>query len=118
MRVAIILIVAIWGIVGVVGFVATRRKPLDSKVTAFYILVYPVLVVILFLNEPVPLLIVVPTLFGVIPWLLAGPHLWSILKDPRRSRVDQVIGIHRFYWLWGGMVSIALGFVSGWFVIL
>ncbi len=111
MRVAIILIAAIWGIFAVVAFVLGRNRSLDARLSAAYILLYPVLAVILILNDPVPLWLAVPVVFGFIPWLLAGPHLWRISADPSRSRADEVVGIPKPYWLWGGLGALLLGLV-------
>ena len=111
MRLVIILITVLWGMAGVVAFVNTREKSLDAKLTAAYFLLYPGLVVALLLNEPVALWIAVPVAFGFIPWFLAGPHLWTILRDPSRSRPDEIIGIPKAYWFWGGLGAILLGVI-------
>lgn len=111
MRVAIVLIAAVWGIVAVIGLVLARHRSTDAKFTAVYILAYPALVVALFLNEPVAMWLAVPVVFGFIPWLMAGPHLWQILKDPSRESADEFIGIPRAYWLWGGGAALGLGFL-------
>ena len=113
MRVAIILIAALWGIAAVVALVRTRERPWDAKLTAAYILGYPVLVIALLLGQPVPMWIGVPAVFGFIPWLMAGPHLWRILRDPAQIKADEVIGIPRAYWFWGGLSAFALGIVFG-----
>jgi hypothetical protein len=109
MRVVIILIAALWGVAAVAAFVKTREKTRDAKLTAAFILGWPALVVVLLLNEPVPMLIAVPAMFAFIPWLMAGPHLWAILKDPSRSRSDEIMGIPRAYWAWGGLGAVLLG---------
>lgn len=111
MRLVIILIAALWGIAAVVAFVRTADKSTDARLTAAYILLWPVLAVVLYLNEPVPLWLAVPTVFGFLPWFLAGPHLPAILKDPSQSRPDELIGIPRSYWFWGGIGSVLLGLV-------
>jgi hypothetical protein len=109
MRLVVILIAALWGVGAVAAFVRTREKTLDAKLTAAFIFLWPALAVILLLNEPVPMLIAVPTMFGFIPWLMAGPHLWAVLQDPSRSRPDEIMGIPRAYWGWGGLASVLLG---------
>jgi hypothetical protein len=109
MRLIIILIAALWGIFAVLALVRTRDKSLDAKLTAGYIVVWPALVVILLINEPVAMWIAVPTMFGFIPWFMAGPHLWSILKDPSSAQPDEIIGIPKAYWIWGGLAAILLG---------
>jgi hypothetical protein len=111
MRVAIVLIAAIWGILAVLAFFKGGNKSRDARLSVAYILFYPVLAVILILNDPVPLWLSVPVVFGFIPWLLAGPHLWRITADPSRSRPDELIGIPRLYWLWGGLGALLLGLV-------
>ena len=111
MRLVIILIAALWGAAAVLAFARTLDKSTDARLTAAYILLWPALAVGLFLNEPVPLWLGVPTMFGFLPWLLAGPHLWAVLKDPSRSRPDEIIGIPRAYWFWGGIASVLLGLV-------
>lgn len=111
MRVAIVLIAAIWGILAVLAFFKGRNRGRDARLSAVYILLYPVLAVTLILNDPVPLWLSVPVIFGFIPWLLAGPHLWRITVDPSRSRADEWIGIPRLYWLWGGLGALLLGLV-------
>jgi hypothetical protein len=109
MRIAVILIAAVWGVGAVVAFLATRERSPDAKLTALYILGYPALVVALLLAQPVPLWVAVPAAFGFIPWLMAGPHLWRILRDPGAIRPDEVIGIPRAYWVWGGLGALLLG---------
>jgi hypothetical protein len=109
MRLVIVVIAALWGVASVVAFVNTKDRSGDAKLTAAYIILWPALVVTLILNEPVPMWVAVPTMFGFIPWLLAGPHLWEILKDPSTSRPDEVMGIPTAYWKWGGLGAILLG---------
>ncbi|UHD17073.1 hypothetical protein [Thiocapsa bogorovii] len=116
MRIVLILIVASWGIVALLTFATTSQKSLDAKLTAGYLVLLPVLAVALFLNEPVPLWLAVPTFFGFLPWFMAAPHLYEILKDPTRSRPDEIVGIPRAYWKWGGIGAILLGIVFDGFV--
>jgi hypothetical protein len=111
MRLVVVLIAALWGIVAVLAFAQTSERSSDAKLTAAYIVLWPVLVVILLLNEPVPMWLAVPAVFGFIPWLMAGPHLWAVLKDPAQTRPDEVVGIPRAYWVWGGLGAILLGIV-------
>ena len=111
MRLVVILIAALWGAAAVMAFARTREKSADAKLTAGYIILWPVLAVTLLLNEPVPLWIAVPAIFGFIPWLMAGPHLWAILKNPDSSRPNEVIGIPKPYWVWGGLGAVLLGIV-------
>jgi hypothetical protein len=116
MRIVLILIVAAWGIFALLTFATTSVKSLDATSTAAFLLAWPVLAVALFLNEPVPLWLAVPTFFCFIPWFLAGPHLYAIVRDPSRSRPDEIIGIPRAYWKWGGIGSILLGLAFDGFV--
>lgn len=109
MRIVLIVIAALWGAAAVVAFVQTSDKTPDARLTAAYFILWPMVAVTLILNEPVPLWIAVPAVFGFIPWFLSGPHLWSILKDPSQSRSDEIIGIPRAYWIWGGLGSVLLG---------
>lgn len=109
MRIALIIIAALWGVAAVLAFAGTAEKSADARLTAAYIIAWPVLAVTLVLNEPVPMWIAVPAVFGFIPWFLAGPHLWEIIKYPSRSRADEVIGIPRDYWFWGGIGAVLLG---------
>lgn len=111
MRIAIILLAMFWGMASVVAFAKGRNRGLDARLSSAYILLYPVLVVGLILNDPVPMWLSVPVAFGFIPWLLAGPHLWRILSDPSHSRADELIGIPRPYWAWGGLGALLLGLV-------
>lgn len=111
MRLVLILIAALWGVAAVLAFVRTADKSNDARLTAAYILFWPVLAVGLYLNAPVPLWLAVPTLFGFLPWFLAGPHLSAILKDPLCSRPGEIIGIPKAYWYWGGIGSVLLGLV-------
>jgi hypothetical protein len=111
MRLVIVLIAALWGIGAVIAFARKRDQSADAKLTAAYIFAWPALAVVLLLNEPVPLWIAVPVVFGFIPWLMAGPHLWQIVQDPASTRPDELIGIPRAYWAWGGIGAILLGLV-------
>lgn len=109
MRLVIILIAALWGVAAVLAFAWSADRSADAKLTAAYILGWPVLAVILYLNEPVPLWVAVPVMFGFIPWVMAGPHLSSLIADPSRSDPDEIIGIPKPYWIWGGIGAILLG---------
>jgi hypothetical protein len=113
MRVALLLIVVLWGLAAVAAFVKARDKSPDARLTATYFLLWPVLAVLLILSAPVPLWIAVPVVFGFIPWFLSGPHLWAILKDPSQSRPDELIGIPKAYWGWGGLGAVLLGLLFG-----
>ena len=92
-RLIIIVISAAWGIGAVAAFVVTADKSLDAKLTAAYFGLWPALALTLIINQPVPLWLAVPVTFGFIPWFLSGPHLWSIMKAPERSRADELVGI-------------------------
>ncbi|NEV62416.1 hypothetical protein [Thiorhodococcus minor] len=109
MRLVIILIAIGWGISAVWAFAWSASKSRDAKLTAAYILLWPLVAVILLLNEPVPLWLSVPVIFGFLPWLLAGPHLSAILTDSSASQPDEIIGIPRSYWKWGGLAAVLLG---------
>jgi hypothetical protein len=111
MRLVIITIAALWGIAALIAFTKTSDRSLDAKLTAAYILLWPVLGVILLLSEPVPLWLAVPVVVGFIPCVMAGPHLWAVVKDPAQTRPDEVIGIPRAYWVWGGLGAVLLGIV-------
>lgn len=113
MRVALLLIVVLWGLAAVAAFVKARDKSTDARLTATYFLLWPVLAVLLILSAPVPLWIAVPVVFGFIPWFLSGPHLWAILNDPSQSRPDELIGIPKAYWGWGGLGAVLLGLLFG-----
>lgn len=109
MRLVAILIAALWGAGAIIAFVKTREKTQDARLTAAYFVLWPALAVTLVLNEPVPMWLAVPVMFGFIPWLMSGPHLWEVLQDPARSRPDEIIGIPRAYWIWGGLGALLLG---------
>lgn len=109
MRILIVTLAALWGLAAVGAFLLAREMPTDAKLTAAYILGYPALVIWLFLNEPAPMWVAVPAMFGLVPWILAGPHLWALVHDPTAARPDEVMGIPRAYWLWGGIGSVLLG---------
>ena len=111
MRLVIILIAALWGAGAVMAFVKTGEKSPDAKLTAAYVVLWPALVVILLLNEPVPMWIAVPAMFGFIPWLMAGPHLWEVLQNQGKSRPDEIMGIPKVYWRWGGLGAVLLGII-------
>jgi hypothetical protein len=111
MRLVIILIAAAWGVASIFAFLKTKDRSGDAKLTAGYIILWPALVVGLVLSAPVPMWLSVPVMFGFIPWLMAGPHLWAILKDPTAQRPDEVMGIPKAYWKWGGLGAILLGII-------
>ena len=109
MRLVLILIVTLWGWAGLWAFAKTTHKSLDAKLTAAYLVAWPAAAIALLLNEPVPLWLSVPVVFGFVPWLMAAPHLWAVLKSPSASRPGELIGIPRAYWIWGGLGSLLLG---------
>lgn len=113
MRLVLIVVAALWGTAAVVAFAKTQDRSTDARLTAAYLILWPALAVGLVLAQPVPLWIAVPVMFGFIPWFLSGPHLWAVLKDPSQSRPDEIIGIPKAYWLWGGLGALALGLLFG-----
>lgn len=111
MRLVLILIAAGWGIAAVLAFARTRDRSFDAKLTAGYILAWPAYAVTLVLLEPVPLWLSVPAAFGLIPWIMAPMHLFAVLRHESASRPDELIGIPRAYWAWGGVSALLLGLV-------
>jgi hypothetical protein len=109
MRLVLIAIATLWGIGALFAFLRTRERSLDAKLTAGYLVAWPALLVLVYLNQPLPLWIGLPVMFGFIPWFLAGPHLWEILKDPSRTRRGELVGIPMAYWKWGSIAAVLLG---------
>ncbi|KAA6184970.1 hypothetical protein F2Q65_10555 [Thiohalocapsa marina] len=109
MRLVLIALAMLWGVGAVLAFVQTREKTLDAKLTAAYFVGWPALLVLIYINQPWPLWISLPVMFGFIPWFLSGPHLWAVVRDPSCSRPDEVIGIPVGYWKWGGIGALFLG---------
>lgn len=109
MRILIITLAALWGLAAVGAFLLAQDQTTDAKLTAAYILGYPMWVVVLWLNEPVPMWMGVPAMFGLIPWILAGPHLWALVRNPTPARPGELMGIPKAYWVWGGIGSLLLG---------
>lgn len=112
MRLVLIALAGLWAIGALIAFLQTREKPLDAKLTAAYLVVWPALLVLMYINQPVPLWVSVPIFFGFIPWFLAGPHLWGILKDPSRIKPGEVAGVPVGYWKWGGLAAVLLGVLA------
>ncbi|WP_295879939.1 hypothetical protein [uncultured Thiohalocapsa sp.] len=111
MRIVLIALATLWGVGALIAFVFTRDKTLDAKLTAGYLVAWPALLVLVYINQPLPLWIGLPVMFGFLPWFLAGPHLWQILKDPGRSQPDEIIGIPIGYWKWGSIAAVLLGVI-------
>jgi hypothetical protein len=109
MRLVLIALATLWALSALVAFLQTRDKSFDAKLTAAYLVVWPAALVLMYINQPVPLWLAVPVFFGFIPWFLAGPHLWGILKDPSRIRASEPAGIPIGYWKWGGLAAVLLG---------
>lgn len=109
MRLVLIAVATLWGIGAVLAFAQTSDKTLDAKLSAAYFVGWPALLVLVYLNQPLPLWIGVPVMFGFIPWFLSGPHLWGILKDPSRVKPNEVVGIPIGYWVWGSIGALLLG---------
>jgi hypothetical protein len=109
MRALLILLACLWAAGALIAFLQTRQRPLDAQLTAAYLVLWPALLVLLYINQPAPLWVSVPVFFGFIPWFLAGPHLWGILKDPARIQPGEVAGIPVGYWKWGGLGAVLLG---------
>ena len=112
MRLVLIALAGLWAIGALIAFLQTREKPLDARLTAAYLVAWPALLVMMYINQPVALWVSVPIFFGFIPWFLAGPHLWGILKDPSRIKPGEVIGIPIGYWKWGGLSAVLLGVLA------
>lgn len=114
MRLVLIALAGLWAIGALIAFLQTREKPLEAKLTAAYLVMWPALLVLTYINQPVPLWVSVPIFFGFIPWFLAGPHLWSILKDPSRIAPGEIVGIPVGYWRWGSVAAVLLGGLAQW----
>lgn len=109
MRIVLIALATLWAVGALVAFVYTREKSLDAKLTAGYLVAWPALLVLVYINQPLPLWIGLPVMFGFLPWFLAGPHLWQVVQDPMSSRPNEVIGIPVGYWKWGSIAAVLLG---------
>lgn len=116
MRLILILLSALWAVGAIFAFVTTREKTSDARLTTAYLILWPAALVLTYLNSPLPLWVMVPVMFGFIPWFLAGPHLWGILKDPSRTRADELVGVPVAYWKWGGAAALVLGLLADWLV--
>jgi hypothetical protein len=109
MRLVLIALAGLWAVGALVAFLQTCDRPTDAKLSAAYLVGWPALLVLMYINQPVPLWVSVPVFFGFIPWFLAGPHLWGILKDTSRIKPGEVVGIPLGYWKWGGLAAVLLG---------
>ncbi|MEA1049101.1 hypothetical protein U5801_04655 [Lamprobacter modestohalophilus] len=109
MRLVLIALAGLWAVGALVGFLQTRNRPTDAKLSAAYLVGWPALLVLMYINQPVPLWVSVPVFFGFIPWFLAGPHLWGIMQEPSRIKPGEVAGIPLGYWKWGGLAAVLLG---------
>lgn len=116
MRLVLIALATLWGIGAVLALLQTREKTLDAKLTAAYFVGWPALLVLVYLNQPLPLWIGVPVMFGFVPWFLSGPHLWSVVRDPSQSKPDEIVGIPIGYWKWGSIGAVLLGILFNWLV--
>jgi hypothetical protein len=67
------------------------------------------LLAVLILNRPVQMWSAVPVMFGFIPWAMAAPHFWEIMQAPACTRADEIIGIPKAHWKWGGLGAIFPG---------
>jgi hypothetical protein len=109
MRLVLIALATLWGIGALLAFLQTREKTLDAKLSAAYFVGWPALLVLVYINQPLPLWISLPVMFGFIPWFLSGPHLWGVIKDPGRSRPNELAGIPIGYWKWGSIAAVLMG---------
>jgi len=109
MRVVLLLGAVLWGLVSLTTFFRARERTADGKLTASYIILWPLLLAVLILNQPVQMWLAVPVMFGFIPWVMAGPHLGETMKDPGCTRPDEIIGIPTAYWKRGGLGAMLLG---------
>jgi hypothetical protein len=109
MTLVLITITTLWGIGALLAFLQTQGKSLDAKLSAAYFIAWPALLVLVYVNQPLPLWVGVPVMFGFVPWFLSGPHLWGILNDSTRSKPGEVVGIPISYWKWGSIGAVLLG---------
>lgn len=112
MRLILIAIATLWGLGALLAFLTTRDKSTEAKATAAYFGLWPAAALLVFVNQPVPLWIAVPVVFGFVPWFLSGPHLWMVLRDPDATNPDEIAGIPRDYWKWGGLGALLLGLLG------
>lgn len=90
-------------------FFRAGEKTIDAAQTAVYVVIYPFFVYVIWRAWPVPLWLLLPVVVAGIPWLVAGIHLNEIVKDPTLIRDDQFVGFPYTFWLWGVVLSVALG---------
>ncbi|MEY6430791.1 hypothetical protein ABC977_00030 [Thioalkalicoccus limnaeus] len=111
MRLVLILLLALWGTSAVLAAAHTGGKGSAAQITAAYLLLWPVLALILFFNEPVPLWLILPTTFGALPWLLAFAHLKRVLRDPGQARFGPLGGVRLLYWVLGAGIAFVIGLI-------
>jgi len=109
MRLILILLATLWGAGAVLAFALLRERSLDTKLTAAYLILWPALLVLVYISQPAPLWLSFPVMVGFIPWFLSGFHLWQITKDPQRSKPGELIGMPVAVWKWGGLAAVLLG---------
>jgi hypothetical protein len=98
---------------GVYQFVRAREKTREAVQTTFYIVLYPVVVYFVFREGPTPAWLAAPVVVAGLPWLVAGIHLNEIVKDPTLVRRNEFVGFPHRFWIWGGILSAALGALLG-----
>lgn len=109
MRVILILVATLWGLGALLAFAMTGNKSAEAKATATYFGLWPLAAFLVYVSQPVALWIAVPVVFGFIPWFLSGPHLWMVLYHPGSISPDEIAGIPKAYWKWGGLAAVVLG---------
>jgi len=94
---------------GVVQLYRSREKPREAVQSAIYVAVYPVIAYAAWVMRPIPSWLVAPLIVAAVPWLFSGVYLNEIVKDPGIAKEGEFVGFPYGYWIWGGILSVALG---------
>lgn len=98
---------------GLYQFARIREKSADAIQTTAYIVGYPICVLLFSEYKPIEPALAVPLVMAGWPWLLAGVHLNDIIKDPTAIKQDELVGFPKKLWIWGAVISVAIGAIFG-----
>lgn len=98
---------------GLYQFIRAEEKSRDAIQTTAYIIVYPVVVYLAWRSGSVPSWLAWPVVVAGLPWIVAGIHLNEIVKDPTVVKDNEFVGFPYRFWIWGGVLSVALGLLFG-----
>lgn len=112
MRSAFVSLLVGWAIFSILGLYGVSRRCWWVRLTVAYLAAYPGYVLYLLLQEPNPLWLVGPAVFGAYPLMTGTIQLFRLARSTHEAKATSVAGISSGLWIFGLLGSTVVGYIA------